>query len=392
MIPQINVSRDDDSDDLMLLANQSKISRENSPEPPMNSYNNGRPGNIRLIEGSDADSESEYVSPMKSAISKSSFHEDLSEKSFGGRPTQQKAFGGNYDNDNESDVDSYVGSEMSSGETRKKKRDYLRKIERYRKRLNVSYISNHNLTMDDDITTIKDEFTTLRHEELVDNSQKMIKNGLIYGTKAVEWANNTFDPVSADLEGWSLNIKTEVDDGEFDSVTERLADKYAEKMDMSPEVELLFKLGVSAVNHHITKVALSGFNLGDKINATPSLQKDIAAAVSKHHPELQQHLMNQMASGSNPMAAMQQAQQMQQQMAQQMQQGPSAQQQFQRRQQQQQMMQTGELQDPGSADDILSSLGLSLDGQHQQEAMEDNKSNYSIEKDNNGRTIMHMDI
>ena len=57
--------------------------------------------------------------------------------------------------------------------------------------------------------------------------------------------NNQFDPINAKLDGWSNQVKDDVDHGDYDEVFEELYDKYTNRFQMPPEMRLASMLGTS---------------------------------------------------------------------------------------------------------------------------------------------------
>lgn len=55
-----------------------------------------------------------------------------------------------------------------------------------------------------------------------------------------------------ELDGWSENVMTSVNDGEFDSILERLTEKYSGRVNTPPELDLMLALSSSALMFHIT--------------------------------------------------------------------------------------------------------------------------------------------
>ena len=119
--------------------------------------------------------------------------------------------------------------------------------------------------------------------------------------------NNKFDPLDVVLDGWSEEINEDVENGDYDEVLEDLYDKYADTVEMGPELKLLMMIGGSAVKFHLTHTILKTVIPGAEtlLKQNPGLKNDITDLISKNVPELDMknlnsHIMpkiNEVASG-----------------------------------------------------------------------------------------------
>lgn len=125
---------------------------------------------------------------------------------------------------------------------------------------------------------IKAELERIKRDRELNASlrfQRMVLSTCVTG---IEFLNNRYDPFDVKLEGWSESINDNMDD--YDEIFEELHDKYKGKARMAPELKLMFMLGGSAVQFHLTntmfKSHLPGFDQVMKQN--PDLMRQFSAA------------------------------------------------------------------------------------------------------------------
>lgn len=92
-------------------------------------------------------------------------------------------------------------------------------------------------------------------------SIKMMKRGLIFCVTGIEFLNRKYDPLNIKLDGWGEDIMENIMD--YDGILERLHEKYGDRGQMEPEIELVLALGASAfyfhLNHTLFKTAMPQF-------------------------------------------------------------------------------------------------------------------------------------
>tara|TARA_Y100000591_G_C21851660_1_gene712103 strand:+ start:4070 stop:5293 length:1224 start_codon:yes stop_codon:yes gene_type:complete len=112
--------------------------------------------------------------------------------------------------------------------------------------------SDMRLDMTADIVIIKSEVVRMQTELNSQKSIKFMRKFLIAFVSGLEFLNSRYDPVGAQLEGWSEHVMTTL--GDYDSCFIKLYDKYKNTTTaISPEVELLLLLGGSGVMFHMTQ-------------------------------------------------------------------------------------------------------------------------------------------
>ena len=137
-----------------------------------------------------------------------------------------------------------------------------------------------------DIRDMRNEYERIKRDSEVNASIRFSRRMLMACVTGIEFMNKRYDPFDIQLEGWSESVIENVTD--YDNVFERLHDKYASKVAMAPEIELLLSLAGSAFMFHLTNSMFS--------NAMPNI-RDIA----QQNPEIIKNMMQsmQMAAASN---------------------------------------------------------------------------------------------
>lgn len=141
-----------------------------------------------------------------------------------------------------------------------------------------------------DIRDMRNEYERIKRDSEVNASIRFSRRMLMACVTGIEFMNKRYDPFDIQLEGWSESVIENVTD--YDNVFERLHDKYASKVAMAPEIELLLSLAGSAFMFHLTNSMFS--------NAMPNI-RDIA----QQNPEIIKNMMQsmQMAAASNNKSA-----------------------------------------------------------------------------------------
>ena len=179
------------------------------------------------------------------------------------------------------DVSSYAGSDLTPEEEMYKKKQLLLKLKRYEKK---GFQLSRNYSLDSNLIDIQAEYESLRTEANLNTWVQAMKQGVGVGTYFVEILNNKFDPVNAELGGWSNQVKMDISDGMYDEVLEELYDKYNGKFKMPPELRLISILGTSALQYHIAQKIVNHTLTANKteeiLRNNPKLKKDILSAAN----------------------------------------------------------------------------------------------------------------
>jgi len=139
-----------------------------------------------------------------------------------------------------------------------------------------------------DILDMRNEYERIKRDSEVNASIRFSRRMLMACVTGIEFLNKRYDPFDIHLEGWSESVIENVTD--YDNVFERLHDKYASKVAMAPELELMLSLAGSAFMFHLTNSMFS--------NSMPNL-RDIA----QQNPEIIKNMMQSMqmaAQSSKP--------------------------------------------------------------------------------------------
>lgn len=130
----------------------------------------------------------------------------------------------------------------------KEKQKLLTRINRL-----VEYPDISNMTMQNTMEELEDEYERLNEIHKVKNSIKWQKRILLGVTKGAEWANNRWDPIGLKLNGWSNAIAAEMDD--YSDIFEEMGEKYKDTFQVSPEIKLIMMVLTSGIMYHLSNQA-----------------------------------------------------------------------------------------------------------------------------------------
>ena len=154
--------------------------------------------------------------------------------------------------------------------------------------------SSRKFTMDSDLESMKIEYSKLTRQIEVEQSIKFQRRALMAIVSGMEFLNKRYDPFDVKLDGWSESIMEGVED--YDSIFERLHEKYKSKSEMAPEIELMLSLAGSAFMFHLTKTLFKSAmpNMADIAKQNPELMQNVAQA-------MMQNMTSQRKGASEPM-------------------------------------------------------------------------------------------
>ena len=220
--------------------------------------------------------------------------------------------GGNKSNsssnsNNNSRSRSASSSRSDSSEKRKKtyeeiqqeKQKYLFILDRL---IKAGYMPTRKYTMASNLDDIIYEVTRLKRERDIDKSIKFQRKLLMAFTSGVEFMNNKFDPVGAKLDDWSEHVMESI--GDYDEVFEELHDKYADKIEVAPELKMIMMVSGSAFMYHLSQTLFKSATPGlqEILKNNPDIMRNISQAalngMGKNDPELA-GAFNFMTSGGN---------------------------------------------------------------------------------------------
>lgn len=162
---------------------------------------------------------------------------------------------------------------LSPDEILDKKREMLYQFSRLEKK---GIQLPRKFSMSSSMEEMKSELDRIKRDVEVDASVRFQRRMLMACVSGIEFMNHRFDPLGAQLDGWSESVQDSIND--YDDIFEELWDKYNSKIKMAPELRLLFSLGGSAVFFHISH---------SMFKTMPGVDQ-----VFREHPELKKQFMD----------------------------------------------------------------------------------------------------
>lgn len=178
--------------------------------------------------------------------------------------------------DSSSDVsDSSDGSSVEKVDKTKQKQEILLKLISLEKR---GVELSKKFSMSSKLSDLKLELDMHTKQAEIDVSVKFQQKVLMAAVTGLEFANKRFDPIGAKLDGWSESVMDNLDD--YDAIFEKLHEKYKERADLPPELQLLVTLVGSAFMFHVTKSMFSAaMPRGMDSSQTSEIMKNISKAM-----------------------------------------------------------------------------------------------------------------
>jgi hypothetical protein len=146
----------------------------------------------------------------------------------------------------------YVSSNLSEREKRRKKRAMLSSLNDWYEKGIIKNISH--FTMESSYEEIEDEYEGALEDKRKRDAVKLQQNWMITAINTIEYGNAMFNPFDISLDGWGESVSEDIDS--YGEIFEQLHEKYKGGK-MSPELALLMKLGFSASVVHFTNKTLS---------------------------------------------------------------------------------------------------------------------------------------
>jgi hypothetical protein len=164
----------------------------------------------------------------------------------------------------------YVSSNLSEREKRRKKRAMLSSLNDWYEKGIIKNISH--FTMESSYEEIDDEYEGALEDKRKRDAVKLQQNWLITAINTIEYGNAMFNPFDISLDGWGESVSEDIDS--YGEIFEQLHEKYKGGK-MSPELALLMKLGFSASVVHFTNKTLSTAAPGyaDVMRQNPELMR-----------------------------------------------------------------------------------------------------------------------
>ena len=175
------------------------------------------------------------------------------------------------------DSGSEASKESNHKSSKKEKQEILLKLVALEKR-GVTLTKKYS--MSSKLSDLKFELDLHRTNAEIDASVKFQQKVLMAAVTGLEFANKTFDPIGAKLDGWSESVMDNLDD--YESIFIKLYEKYKTRTDLPPELQLFVTLVGSAFMFHITKTmfnsALGGAGSNDILKNISSAMSGMASA------------------------------------------------------------------------------------------------------------------
>jgi hypothetical protein len=284
-----------------------KVETDKTSRPTVTIKNPINVGGIDIIKDSESDNDSvasgstiepQISMPKKhkssSMKSNSKFNPDDYQNFVNSSKTKQKPDKDDSDSgsdasesdsggsDEGSEYSDYSGS-GSEGSVKQKKDPKLEKQEILLKLLALEkkgVVLTKKYSMSSKLSDLRFELELHKNNAEVDASVKFQQKLLMAAVTGLEFANKRFDPISAKLDGWSESVMENLDD--YESIFAKLHEKYKNRADLPPELQLLVTLVGSAFMFHLTKSLFSSSmpsGLNDLQNS--EIMKNISAAMGQ---------------------------------------------------------------------------------------------------------------
>ena len=183
-----------------------------------------------------------------------------------------------------SEYSDYSGSESGSEKSEKIKKDpKLEKQEILLKLLALEkkgVVLTKKYSMSSKLSDLRFELELHKNNASIDVSIKFQQKLLMAAVTGLEFANKKFDPLGAKLDGWSESVMENLDD--YESIFIKLHEKYKQRADLPPELQLLVTLVGSGFMFHVTKSLFSS-SMPAGLNDIQSLEimRNISSAMAQ---------------------------------------------------------------------------------------------------------------
>jgi len=284
-----------------------KVETDKTSRPTVSVKNPINVGGIDVIKDSESDNDSvasgstiepQISMPKKhkssSMKSNSKFNPDDYQNFVNSSKTKQKPDKDDSDSGSEVSESDSGGSEEGSeysdysdsgseGSVKHKKDPKLEKQDILLKLLALEkkgIVLTKKYSMSSKLSDLRFELELHKNNAEVDASVKFQQKLLMAAVTGLEFANKRFDPIGAKLDGWSESVMENLDD--YESVFAKLHEKYKNRADLPPELQLLVTLVGSAFMFHLTKSLFSSAmpgGLNDLQNS--EIMKNISAAMAQ---------------------------------------------------------------------------------------------------------------
>jgi hypothetical protein len=284
-----------------------KVETDKTSRPTVSVKNPINVGGIDVIKDSESDNDSvasgstiepQISMPKKhkssSMKSNSKFNPDDYQNFVNSAKTKQKPDKDDSDSGSEVSESDSGGSEEGSeysdysdsgseGPVKHKKDPKLEKQDILLKLLALEkkgIVLTKKYSMSSKLSGLRFELELHKNNAEVDASVKFQQKLLMAAVTGLEFANKRFDPIGAKLDGWSESVMENLDD--YESIFAKLHERYKNRADLPPELQLLVTLVGSAFMFHLTKSLFSSA-MPSGLNGLQNseIMKNISAAMAQ---------------------------------------------------------------------------------------------------------------
>lgn len=285
-----------------------KIETDNNSRQNIKLKNPANVKGINVIKDSDSDSDQESVSSgttikskdlvsttsaKKSLKNNSKFKPDDYQNFVNNSKTKTSRNNDSEESDSESESENsdncseysdYSESNSENSNFNKKdpkleKQEILLKLVALEKK---GVVLTKKYSMSSKLSDLRFELELHKSNAELDVSIKFQQKLLVAAVTGLEFANKRFDPIGAKLDGWSESVMENLDD--YETIFAKLHEKYKNRADLPPELQLLITLVGSAFMFHITKTLFSSAIPNNDFQNS-EIMKNIAAAMAQSSQE-----------------------------------------------------------------------------------------------------------
>ena len=190
---------------------------------------------------------------------------------------EQPVQGHGFDDDDDDDESQSSHGSVISNES--EKLDLLVQLDQLRSRGHIV----RDFDLRSNVIDMKKEEHRVKRSLQLTSSLKFQQKMLMAIVSGLEYANKRFDPFSIDLDGWSENIFENIED--FNTMFERLFEKYCKKGEMAPALEFMIRLAGSAFMFNMSNQLFKNI----KGPSLKNLRQTVCNAMSQQAAPLHAH-------------------------------------------------------------------------------------------------------
>ena len=226
-----------------------------------------------------------FVNSSKVKSKKDESEEDSEEESV--EDSESESENSETDSEN-SESESEASSNGGKLSKKKDKQEILLKLMSLEKK---GIELSKKFSMSSKLSDLKFELEIHTKQAEIDVSVKFQQKVLMAAVTGLEFANKRFDPLGAKLDGWSESVMDNLDD--YESIFAKLHEKYRDRADLPPELQLFVTLAGSAFMFHVTKSLFSSaLPRGVESTQASEIMKNISKAMQSGDSEISGPSMN----------------------------------------------------------------------------------------------------